>query len=753
MRHQKVKRLAPFLGIALSLTLTACPPDTPQTPTAPSVQPSTFPTSTSQKSEDATSQETTQADNPNLTLKIQGDSSLQNFIVQQTQEICLNELKSLKTLLVLPAKLDASAQSQLKSQGVEVNGNTLTINTEVSNLDALIKGFEVLLPNLPPGEIKAVTHLENTVGKSMGSLSYQIELKQSNGQVTILLKPVSKEKTPNGCTALLAEVSGATLSSTAGGLLVEVPLPTTPSPETPNEELVEDTNKVTSLRLEVSSRFLTEQGQTRQLKAVLLDASGKEITPEGVIVEWLSNRPQDVSVDSQGLAIALVGLGYAEIVARIFGTNIQDKVLFDVTDPNFFTSPSSGGSSGSSSGNSSSGTEEPSPTPTVFPPPNPVPLGEFQVNTFFTSNQLLPSIAMDNEGNFIVVWVSNTQDSSSGGIYAQGFNPDTSFNGTEFRVNTYTTNVQFGPSVAMDADGDFVVTWISGHNGDEYDIFAQRYNSLAVTQGTEFRVNTYTTNTQQEPRIAMDADGDFVIVWESRGDQDGNEFNIFAQRFAADGSPNGTEFQVNTYTTLFQIDPDVALDADGDFIITWLSGGSRNGIFAQRYDSNGIAQGSEFQVNTGTNGFQSPAVATDSGGDFIVVWTGGQDGSSDGIFAQRFTADGSPNGSEFQVNTYTTNSQVRPAVAMDADGDFVVTWESYLQEGTGYYDQSGIYAQRYNPDGSPTGSEFRVNTHVTNTQITSAVAMDIDGDYIVVWQSDYQDSSNGGIFGGNGLLP
>ena len=41
-----------------------------------------------------------------------------------------------------------------------------------------------------------------------------------------------------------------------------------------------------------------------------------------------------------------------------------------------------------------------------------------------------------------------------------------------------------------------------------------------------------------------------------------------------------------------------------------------------------------------------------------------------------------PLGSEFQVNTYTTNSQNNPSVAVDADGDFVVVWESDESAGT-----------------------------------------------------------------------
>ena len=62
------------------------------------------------------------------------------------------------------------------------------------------------------------------------------------------------------------------------------------------------------------------------------------------------------------------------------------------------------------------------------------------------------------------------------------------------------------------------------------------------------------------------------------------------------------------------------------------------------------------------------------------------------------------------VNTFTTSNQNNPAVAIDADGDFVVTWQSSDQDGDG----NGIYAQRYNASGVAQGSEFLVNTFTTS---------------------------------------
>jgi hypothetical protein len=98
----------------------------------------------------------------------------------------------------------------------------------------------------------------------------------------------------------------------------------------------------------------------------------------------------------------------------------------------------------------------------------------------------------------------------------------------------------------MDADGDFVVTWhSSGQDGSSLGIYGQRYNAAGVAQGGEFRVNTYTTSFQTFSAIAMDADGDFVVTWQSYG-QDGSNYGIYGQRYNAAGVAQGTEFRVNS---------------------------------------------------------------------------------------------------------------------------------------------------------------------------------------------------------------
>ncbi|MEM7483510.1 MAG: hypothetical protein AAF481_20310, partial [Acidobacteriota bacterium] len=145
------------------------------------------------------------------------------------------------------------------------------------------------------------------------------------------------------------------------------------------------------------------------------------------------------------------------------------------------------------------------PPPTLAQPPVPVG-GEFQVNSFTTFNQLFPAVAVEAGGNFVVVWQSEAQDGSDTSIHGQRYASDGSRLGGEFQVNSYTTSRQSLPAVAVEAGGDFVVVWESNlQDGSVYSVQGQRYASDGSRLGGEFQVNSYTTSAQARPAVAVEA--------------------------------------------------------------------------------------------------------------------------------------------------------------------------------------------------------------------------------------------------------
>jgi hypothetical protein len=129
----------------------------------------------------------------------------------------------------------------------------------------------------------------------------------------------------------------------------------------------------------------------------------------------------------------------------------------------------------------------------------------------------------------------------------------------------------------------------------------------------------------------------------------------------------------------------------------------------------------EFQVHTYTAGDQKNVdIAADSLGGSVVVWSSYlQDGSSNGVFAQRFDPNFSPIGEESQINVASSGNQTEPAVAMDAAAGFVATWHG---PGAAEQDREDIFARRFDTNGEPLGDEFLVNSLTADRQRYPSVA-------------------------------
>jgi hypothetical protein len=406
----------------------------------------------------------------------------------------------------------------------------------------------------------------------------------------------------------------------------------------------------------------------------------------------------------------------------------------------------------------------------------PVEIGDqFQINSYTTSYQWLPSVAVDAQGDFVVVWASDGSydaDSSAYSVQGQRYDANGASVGDQFQINSYTTNVQSEPAASVDAQGNFVVVWRSRGSSDTdssgYSIQAQRYDADGAPEEVQFQVNTYTTSSQWQPSVSADPQGNFVVVWSSYGslDTDTSAYSVQGQLYDTTGALVGGQFQVNTYTTNIQYQAAVASDTQGNFVVVWRSFGSQgtdtlgSSIQGQRYDATGASVGGQFQVNSyTTSGQLEPTVAADAQGNFIVAWTSfgsqGTDTLESSIQGQRYDATGASVGGQFQVNSYTTSGQWQPSVSTDAQGNFVVAWHSSGSSGTDTDGQS-VQGRLFGANGTPLGDEFQVNSYTTSEQRAAAIAANARGDFVVAWQSygSYgTDDDNFGIEGQRYHIP
>ncbi len=281
------------------------------------------------------------------------------------------------------------------------------------------------------------------------------------------------------------------------------------------------------------------------------------------------------------------------------------------------------------------------------------------------------SIYSDNENNFIILLEGDRRSApgpSLFGIYAQKFNNEGEPISEIFQIQDNNEKEVYAqaPSLVFNNDGSFVVAWnidLLGRN--VFDIYVQRYNRDCEKIGEKFIVNTERLGNQYMCSIANNSRGDFIFVWGSDSQEDDCDLcgSIYAQRFDREGFAIGSEFHVNTYEIGFQFSPDVAMDENGVAFIIWHDG------YAGKQD--------------------------------------GLDGDGSGIFGQLIDRENNKIGSQVRINSTTTKNQIGARIKWNEGLGFLVSWLSHergqIIDGKNEYI---LKAQRYNDNGEAIGSEI-----------------------------------------------
>ncbi len=380
---------------------------------------------------------------------------------------------------------------------------------------------------------------------------------------------------------------------------------------------------------------------------------------------------------------------------------------------------------------------------------------EYLITREFAEWQGRPSRVAMGGGKWVLVWVD-----ASRAVMVQRYN---TIPGEPLGSPVKVADAGVEPAVAMDSNGDFAVVW-----KELYDnvISARRFSAEGVQKEADpIPIAGDSIDSATEPTIAMDADGDFVVAWNS-------SYEVMARRFDSSGV-GGAPVIVEDLDGSER--PAIAMHPDGDFVVGWKNS-SNYQIYVKRFDVSGenVEAGQPIPVSVNEYENDNPSIAMDENGEFVVGWARTEtvtvekcfkyDGEKycdeydypvSKIFARRFDGAGAAKEGEIQVSSEpksTSVQAVNPVVAMDRDGDFVVGWnvedtrkklhhkECSYGECYKYFDYltySDVFVQRFQKiTGNKSGKPKRVSSSKKYHEGAPQIAMNPEGNFVVAWDKN-----------------
>ncbi len=415
-----------------------------------------------------------------------------------------------------------------------------------------------------------------------------------------------------------------------------------------------------------------------------------------------------------------------------------------------------------------------------------------------SGNDVGNSVTIQSDGKILVAgYTHNGTDNDFAVLrYNTDGTLDSGFGGGDGIVTTdFAGGSDAARSITLQDDGKILVAG-EAHNGTDTDIAVARYNADGTLDtsfggGDGLATAGISSGNDAGYEIALQDDGTILVVGIS---PNGTDNDIALQRFTSDGlidrsfgntldgSPtfteNGTPVVLDSDVSVFDVELNAAEDYSGA-TLTLARNGSANA--EDQFSASGNLAALTEGVNLVLSGVTIGTVTTNSSGTLELtfnanatqdrvdetlrsiayanssenppasaqidwIFSDGNSGSQGaggeltgiGSTTVNIIANVAPTDlvldAEFTteqiVNTYTSLNQLDVETAAFADGGHIAVWQSNGQDGSGY----GIYAQRFDSDGSALGAEFLVTTETTNSETRATVTTFADGGFVIAWQ-------------------
>lgn|GEM_PF-6349509 len=250
-----------------------------------------------------------------------------------------------------------------------------------------------------------------------------------------------------------------------------------------------------------------------------------------------------------------------------------------------------------------------------------------------------------------------------------------------FRVDNAAAGVEAGsPAVQSLFNGNFVVVWVDGRI--DYRIYSSIYNNAGTLIRSNYRIDDGIPGSWScctgSGDLAVDSNGNFFVAWLNSPDLT-NEYGRI-RKFLPNGNPAGASVSTResgqTYSQVIK----VARGKNDKIIVSY---GAGSGIYYRFFDNNLSPLTLSIQVNQ-TEPYSSPALASDSLGNFVVSWSQNDGAGLDGrMRARLYDPDGNPRTNEFPIEPMPQSGGDHPVAVYNRQGNFIVVWWAALEWGVG----------------------------------------------------------------------
>jgi hypothetical protein len=247
-----------------------------------------------------------------------------------------------------------------------------------------------------------------------------------------------------------------------------------------------------------------------------------------------------------------------------------------------------------------------------------------------------------------------------------GAGPETPLNATtaldQTEVASASTQATSG-NVFLHVD-----VWTTQVSGTDFDIHARLFDSSGLSPATDI-VIAATAKPESEPAAAMDAKGNWVVVWTVT--QPNGKGDVFAAQFDATGNPRRAPFAI-AHGVLAEHEPNVAARANGDFVVTYTldRSATNSDVLAKVYRDNHTLLKTITVAGTPMAEHHA-TIARNTGGFFSIAYQ--RESNAGDVLVNRYGV----GGQLLQKVALATTAAAEqfPDVAIDDDNNTFVAWQ------------------------------------------------------------------------------